>query len=103
IEATRIAADVCRGLAAAHAAGLIHRDIKPGNILLADDGAVKLADFGLAKAPQLAPSRLTQVGTILGTPHYMSPEQCAGERLDERTDFYALGGTYYALLTGQRP
>src|SRR5262249_27174317 len=76
-QATRIIADVCRGLAAAHAAGFIHRDIKPANILLGRDGSVKLADFGLAKAPQLLPAHVTHKGTILGTPQYMSPEQCA--------------------------
>jgi hypothetical protein len=102
-EATRIIRDVCRGLASAHAAGLIHRDIKPSNILLTADGTAKLADFGLAKAPILAPTRLTRVGDILGTPHYMSPEHCAGEPLDERTDLYSLGATYYALLVGRPP
>src|SRR5207244_7746843 len=81
----------------------IHRDIKPGNVLLAADGTAKLADFGLAKAPMLLSSRLTQAGTVLGTPHYMSPEQCTSERLDERTDLYALGATYYALLVGRPP
>jgi serine/threonine protein kinase len=102
-QATRIIADVCRGLAAAHAAGLIHRDIKPANILLGHDGSVKLADFGLAKAPQLLPAHVTHKGTILGTPQYMSPEQCAGDHLDGRADVYAVGGAYHALLTGQPP
>jgi serine/threonine protein kinase len=102
-QATRIIADVCRGLAAAHAAGLIHRDIKPANILLGHDGRVKLADFGLAKAPRLLPAHVTQQGTILGTPQYMSPEQCAGDHLDGRSDIYALGGAYHALLTGCPP
>jgi len=102
-QATRIIADVCRGLAAAHAAGLIHRDIKPANILLGRDGSVKLTDFGLAKAPQLLPGHVTQLGTVLGTPQYMSPEQCAGDRIDVRADVYALGGAYHALLTGRPP
>jgi hypothetical protein len=102
-EATRIIADVCRGLAAAHAAGLIHRDIKPANILLGQGGSVKLSDFGLAKAPHLAPAHSTGRGTVLGTPHYMSPEQCAGDRVDARADVYALGCAYYALLTGRPP
>jgi serine/threonine protein kinase len=102
-QATRIIAYVCRGLATAHAAGLIHRDIKPANILIGLDGRVKLADFGLAKAPQLLSTHVTHQGTILGTPQYMSPEQCAGDRLDLRADVYALGGAYYALLTGRPP
>jgi serine/threonine protein kinase len=102
-EATRIIAEVCRGLAAAHAAGLIHRDIKPANILLGRGGSVKLTDFGLAKAPQLVPAHTTHKGTVLGTPHYMSPEQCSGDMIDARTDVYALGAAYYALLTGSPP
>jgi serine/threonine protein kinase len=102
-QATRIIAEVCRGLAAAHAAGLIHRDIKPANILLGHNGSVKLSDFGLAKAPQLVPGHVTEHGAILGTPHYMSPEQCAGDRIDARADVYALGGAYHALLTGRPP
>ena len=77
VEATRLIADACRGLVAAHAAGLVHRDIKPSNIMRTNEGLVKLADFGLAKAAddsQTAKESLTQSGTILGTPHYMSPE-----------------------------
>jgi serine/threonine protein kinase len=102
-QATRIIADVCRGLAAAHAAGMIHRDIKPANVLLGRGGSVKLTDFGLAKAPQLVPAHATHQGTVLGTPHYMSPEQCGGDHIDARTDLYALGGAYFALLTGRPP
>lgn len=102
-EATRIIADVCRGLSAAHLAGLIHRDIKPANILVAADGTAKLADFGLTKAPGLSSSRLTQLGTVLGTPQYMSPEHCTGEALDARADLYSLGATYYTLLVGRPP
>jgi serine/threonine protein kinase len=101
--ATRLIADVCCGLAAAHAAGLIHRDVKPANFLLADDGTAKLADFGLIKAPTLVPGRFTQPGTVIGTPQYMSPEHCTNERLDERTDIYALGAAYYSLLVGHPP
>lgn len=102
-EATRITADACRGLAAIHGAGLIHRDIKPANIMRAADGTVKLTDFGLAKVTDGDTKHhpLTQSGAILGTPQYMSPEQCQGELLDARSDVYSLGATYYTLLTGQ--
>jgi serine/threonine protein kinase len=102
-EATRIVADVCRGLSAAHAARLIHRDIKPSNILLAAAGLAKLADFGLAKAPTLVSTRLTQAGDVLGTPQFMSPEHCSDQPLDERTDLYSLGVTYYTVLVGRPP
>src|SRR5262245_7175178 len=101
--ATRVAADVCRGLAAAHAVGLIHRDLKPANILLAEGGPAKLADFGLAKAVAARGSSITHEGQIVGTPDFMSPEQCRGDRLDARADIYALGATYFALLAGRPP
>jgi urea transport system substrate-binding protein len=102
-EATRVVADACRGLAAAHAAGLVHRDIKPANIMRARDGTVKLADFGLAKSLSGASVALTQTGTILGTPAYMSPEQFRGLDADPRSDVYGMGATFYALLTGRPP
>ena len=104
-EATRIISDTCQGLAAIHDAGLIHRDIKPSNIMLAAKGAVKLADFGLAKLTDTtAESKpLTLANSILGTPQYMSPEQCQGDELDSRCDVYSLGATYFALLTGGPP
>ncbi len=104
-EATQVIADVCRGLAAAHAASLIHRDIKPSNIMRSADGVVKLADFGLAKitTSQSSVVPVTATGYTVGTPDFMSPEQCRAETLDSRTDVYALGATYYALLTGRPP
>lgn len=104
-EATRIIADTCHGLAAIHEAGLIHRDIKPSNIMLAPQGVVKLADFGLAKLTDSATESkpLTVSNTILGTPQFMSPEQCQGDELDSRCDLYSLGATYFALLTGAAP
>ncbi len=104
-EATRIIAEACRGLVAAHSAGLIHRDIKPANILLSKDGTVKLSDFGLVKVADDETTRdpLTKTGAVLGTPDFMSPEQCQGEKLDERSDIYSLGATYFALLTRRPP
>jgi serine/threonine protein kinase len=101
-EATEILAAACRGLAAAHAAGIIHRDLKPANIMRASDGTVKLADFGLAKATAEMGLSMSNLGSP-GTPSYMSPEQCRFDELDELTDIYSLGATYYALLTGRPP
>lgn len=105
LEATKAMIDACKGLAAAHAAGLIHRDIKPANFLRAADGSVKITDFGLAKAAAaLEVSRqLTQAGLVVGTPFFMSPEQCQAQPVDARSDIYSLGATYYALLTGKNP
>lgn len=102
-DATGIAADACRGLAAAHDAGLIHRDVKPSNILIADDGRGKLADFGLVKPTDPDATSLTAARAVVGTPHFMSPEQCRGERVTRLADIYALGATYYTLLTGRAP
>jgi len=102
-EATRITIDACKGLAAAHQVGLIHRDVKPANLLLTSDGTVKVSDFGLAKRTQSQTMQMTQAGHIVGTPYYMSPEQCESRHLDSRSDIYSLGGTYYSLLTGKSP
>ena len=103
LEATRIIADACQGLAAAHAAGMIHRDIKPSNLLRNAEGIVKLADFGLAKRTVGSVQQLTVAGQVIGTPYYMSPEQCQSKPLDARSDIYSLGATYYSLLTGVTP
>lgn len=105
-EALRIIADVARGLQFGwQSAHLVHRDIKPGNIFLATDGAVKLGDLGLAKSVLGATTTgLTQTGTMMGTPYYISPEQARGDKeLDFRADIYSLGCTLYHLLTGQVP
>lgn len=102
-EATRIVLESCLGLEAAHAAGLVHRDIKPANLLLAADGLVKVSDFGLAKRTRSESLAVTQEGQVLGTPYYMSPEQCEAAAIDSRSDIYSLGATYYSLLTGKCP
>lgn len=95
-----IAAKLCEGLHAAHEHGVVHRDVKPANVLLAKNGAVKIADFGIAKIPD---SDLTLDGAIVGTPQYMSPEQFLGNPLDGRADLFAVGIILYELLTGVKP
>ncbi len=92
---------VARGLAAAHRAGIIHRDIKPGNLLVNEAGLVKITDFGIARATQAAP--VTRTGTVLGTAQYVSPEQAMGERLTPSTDIYSLGVVAYECLVGHPP
>src|SRR5580693_2928327 len=92
---------VCTGLEAAHHAGVIHRDLKPGNVLVGERGAVKLIDFGLATT--LVGDNLTATGAILGTPHYMAPEQVRGKPVDARSDVYSLGALAYHLVTGRPP
>lgn len=91
-----------RALEAAHREGVIHRDIKPDNIMLAHEGVLKIADFGLARGMEDS-LEVTREGQVLGTPHYMSPEQCEGKTLDHRSDIYSLGVTFYHMATGQRP
>jgi serine/threonine protein kinase len=92
---------IASGLDYAHARGVIHRDIKPGNVLMTDDGRAVLADFGLAWL--LEGAHLTLTGGVIGTPEYMSPEQAAGEPIDHRSDVYALGVVLYEMLVGERP
>ncbi len=104
LAATQALSGAIEGVAAAHAAGLIHRDLKPSNLMLAGDGSVKVTDFGLAKvAAETTAQQITQTGAVLGTPYFMSPEQCESRPLDSRSDIYSLGATYYTLLTGTSP
>jgi serine/threonine-protein kinase len=97
-----IARQISRGLYAAHEQGIIHRDIKPGNVLIDHKGEVKLMDFGIARMAE-APEAMTQAGLIVGTPHYMSPEQVQGKPLDPRSDVYSMGVMIYEMVVGRRP
>lgn len=102
-EATRLMIEVCRGVTAAHRNNLVHRDLKPANILLSEEGAAKISDFGLAKNFADDLLHVTQEGQLVGTPYFMSPEQCESKPVDNRSDIYSLGATYYTLLTGGFP
>lgn len=101
--ATKVAAGVLNALAAAHAVGIVHRDVKPANIMLANDGGVKLTDFGIAKRLDDVAGDVTMVGTIVGTPKYLAPEQVGGEPATTASDVYAVGVVLYEMLAGRPP
>jgi serine/threonine-protein kinase len=100
-DAVRIAEQVCSALAAAHRAGVVHRDIKPGNVIVRPDGTVKVTDFGIAQA--LGQASLTDTGTVMGTAAYVSPEQARGQATSPATDIYSLGILLFQMLTGAVP
>jgi serine/threonine-protein kinase len=100
-EAVGIVTQACRGLDYAHRNGVVHRDVKPGNLLVSDSDVVKLADFGIARAADQ--SSITQVGSVLGTAAYLAPEQARGEEAGPRADVYSLGVVAYQLLSGRLP
>jgi serine/threonine protein kinase len=100
-EAVDIVVQACEGLQHAHEHGLVHRDVKPQNLLVREDGCVKLVDLGIARAAES--THLTQRGTILGTAAYLSPEQAAGEEVTSAADVYSIGAVLYELLTGRPP
>lgn len=94
--------DIARGLKAIHKVGIVHRDLKPANVMFRDDGTLALADFGISKRVSEG-FELTTAGTVIGTPHYLSPEQAEGRETDQRSDLYSLGVILYEMLTGKKP
>lgn len=102
-EAVEIVSGVLSALEYSHAAGLVHRDIKPGNIMLTTDGKVKVMDFGIARALSDSQATMTQTNAVVGTAQYLSPEQARGEQVDARSDLYSTGVVLFELLTGQPP
>ncbi len=100
-DVVAIARQVCAGLEHAHANGLVHRDLKPGNLIERDDGTIKIADFGIARAVE--GTELTEAGTVVGTAAYLAPEQAEAGTVTSATDLFALGAVLYELLTGRQP
>ena len=101
-QGLEIIKQIAAALGYAHSKGIVHRDVKPENIMFREDGTAVLADFGIARATDVS-SKMTSTGTIIGTPHYMSPEQGHGEEIGPRSDIYSLGAVFYEILTGAVP
>ena len=99
----RILHQTAQGLATAHDAGVIHRDIKPGNLMLSERGQIKIADFGIALATKDVSKKLTTTGEFVGTPGYLSPEVCLGKPIDQRSDIFSLGIVMFEMLSGRAP
>ncbi|TFE47457.1 serine/threonine protein kinase [Streptomyces sp. ICN441] len=102
-KALQVTADVLAALEASHEMGLVHRDIKPGNVMMTKRGVVKVMDFGIARAMQSGVTSMTQTGMVVGTPQYLSPEQALGRAVDARSDLYSVGVMLFQLLTGRLP
>src|SRR5712692_3113396 len=102
-EAAETMEQVCRALEAAHMEGVVHRDLKPQNIMIDAHGKVSVMDFGIARSTEVVAEAMTYTGAIIGTPQYMSPEQAKGEKLDARSDLFSFGIVFYELLTGNSP
>lgn len=102
-QALRITAEVLSALDASHDHGLVHRDIKPGNVMVTTKGVVKVMDFGIARALQSGVTSMTQTGMVVGTPQYLSPEQALGKSVDARSDLYSVGCMLFELITGELP
>jgi serine/threonine-protein kinase len=102
-RAMEITAQICAALEQAHRAGIVHRDIKPGNVMLTPGGEVKVMDFGIARAVTGSSATMTQTASVIGTAHYLSPEQARGEHVDARSDIYSTGCMLYELVTGAPP
>src|SRR5215469_5210321 len=102
-RAAEVTGDVLRALDHSHRNGIVHRDIKPGNVMLTPSGDVKVMDFGIARSVSGAQIAITQTAQVIGTAHYLSPEQAKGERVDARSDLYSTGCMLYELLTGRPP
>jgi len=100
-SAVSLAIQICEGMAAAHQLGVIHRDLKSSNIMIDNNGEIRIMDFGIARS--IESKKITREGKIIGTPHYMSPEQVSGEKLDQRSDIYSFGIILYEMLTGRVP